>query len=669
MNFKSLNSRVALSLGGLCTTALVASGTLVATTTFNKYTELNSTYYTAQTSEYAEKIDSWISKQVAITEGLARSIALTDLSTAQVKEILADELRLSKDFSGISFTYLDGTEVDAVLGVQNGTGNASSDWYIRANSNPSKAYVSAGYTIEGSNVTTSCVSKVVLVRGVKVGTLAVQLNLDKMSSVVNDFSEEDTNYRFLVDQKGSILFHKNAELEISSENEANVKTALDGVYNNVLSNKNKDVTFKDYDGAEKRLIPQKIESSGWQIISVIDENEFTAESKQLIKDLITMTVLCSTISIGLAYLISKRISRPIVDLTNAVNKIGALDLVEDETLLKINQYLSDPTEIGTIAKAVANLNTVIKEISENLKESSLELSNESEKMKSLADINVEVIKDISDSVSEVVRAIDKEARDSQSGIDQLNNLSEELGKTFIETYELSELAEKSTENSLKGITQVKTLADKINNTLEAQQNALKNVSTLEEKSISINNISSTIKGIATQTNLLALNASIEAARAGEQGKGFAVVAEEIRKLAEQTAKATTDIATIITEIQNEVKSTKNHMGIVDSVSQESKSEMDVTKFVFESIYADIENIKERSELLTQMFSNIEANKGEILDKFIEISEATQNSAAASEEILAKIEEQESNLDRMQTATSSVNKVVDILRGIVNKIKA
>ena len=90
---------------------------------------------------------------------------------------------------------------------------------------------------------------------------------------------------------------------------------------------------------------------------------------------------------------------------------------------------------------------------------------------------------------------------------------------------------------------------KMNRIRQQMESIAESIVRLSEQSQAIGEIISTVNDLAEQSNLLAVNASIEAAKAGEHGKGFAVVAQEVRSLAEQSKQATTQVRTILNDIQ------------------------------------------------------------------------------------------------------------------------
>ncbi|MAC90797.1 MAG: hypothetical protein CMF73_15890 [Maricaulis sp.] len=118
---------------------------------------------------------------------------------------------------------------------------------------------------------------------------------------------------------------------------------------------------------------------------------------------------------------------------------------------------------------------------------------------------------------------------------------------------IAEAVGESAARASQGAEAAQVARDAMNQVEESSQVLERRVEALTDASQRINAILSTIEAIASQTNLLALNATIEAARAGDAGRGFAVVAGEVKALAGQTAKATEDIASRISALDNEVK--------------------------------------------------------------------------------------------------------------------
>jgi methyl-accepting chemotaxis protein len=190
--------------------------------------------------------------------------------------------------------------------------------------------------------------------------------------------------------------------------------------------------------------------------------------------------------------------------------------------------------------------------------------------------------------------------------------------------------------SSKGADIIQSAATEMHSLSEAVQSSSSIIEDLGRQSDQITSIVNTIKEIADQTNLLALNAAIEAARAGEQGRGFAVVADEVRKLAERTSLSTTEIAGMVSKIQNGTRNAVESMetGVtqagkgVDLASQAGASITEIrdgSMRVMEVVNSISDSIREQGTVSSEIAKNIE----QIAQMSEESASAIQHTADAA----------------------------------------
>jgi methyl-accepting chemotaxis protein len=343
----------------------------------------------------------------------------------------------------------------------------------------------------------------------------------------------------------------------------------------------------------------------------------------IIGALVIVTLVC----ISVALMIVAGVSKPITQMTDAMKRLAGHDLKTEVV------GVGRKDEIGAMAAAVQ----VFKD---NMIEAD-RLANEKDAERKVKAARAQTLDNLTKSfeakVRELVNSLSRSAGEMEATAQSMSSTAEETNKQSMTVASATEEASANVQtvasaseelaSSIQEIGRQVAQSSKI--ALKAVDDAKHTDATVQELATGaqkIGEVVTLIQSIASQTNLLALNATIEAARAGEAGKGFAVVASEVKALANQTAKATDDIATQVSQIQD---STKQAVDAIRGIAQT----IDEISQIANAIASAVEQQGSATAEIARNVQQAAHGTQEVSKNIVHVKEASAATGAAATQVL------------------------------------
>lgn len=387
-----------------------------------------------------------------------------------------------------------------------------------------------------------------------------------------------------------------------------------------------------------------------------------AKESFIFKTVITVCVVTVLAICVLIFWFSNKLARRVNNVRAELLAVSRLDLSTKDLFRTQND------EVGDMAEAVVEMKQALRGVVGQVRNSADTVAAASEELTSTVEEQQRTSEIIANTSGEIASGSVQNTQnitDISAVIEEVTAGAEQMSASAAE---VNKSTQEAVANANAGMQLIRKVVNQ-NETVEQSMKEISDVSaSLVKGSAEIQEIVTVINNIAGQTNLLALNAAIEAARAGEAGRGFAVVAEEVRKLAEQSADATSHIGEIIRKMTAEIDFSVNVVGKANAEVANGKTAISETEKGFEDIVDRLDNVQAGIQQISHAVEETAKGMQNVVANVQNISAVAEETSASTETVAAAAEEQNASLNEVASSAEALAKMATDLNEIIQKFK-